>query len=66
LLPDSATFFEKDLDALQAKFSAFGDQWSDEPSVMKAGQVRPGPLLTKLIVFCTTHILSSRWHSITP
>ncbi|ELR15236.1 phytanoylCoA dioxygenase family protein [Acanthamoeba castellanii str. Neff] len=39
LLPDSATFFEKDLDSLQAKFSAFGDQWSDEPSIMKAGQV---------------------------
>ncbi|ELR23174.1 PhytanoylCoA dioxygenase (PhyH) superfamily protein [Acanthamoeba castellanii str. Neff] len=40
LLPDSATFFEKDLDSLQAKFSAFGDQWSDEPSIMKAGQTR--------------------------
>jgi hypothetical protein len=50
LLPDSATFFEKDLDSLQAKFSAFGDQWSDEPSIMKAGQVRPPFLAPGLLL----------------
>lgn len=38
LIPDSATFFKKDLDSLKERFSAFG-AWEDEPSIMKAGQV---------------------------
>jgi len=38
LIPDSATFFEKDMDKLTDRFSAYGE-WRDEPCVMKAGQV---------------------------
>ena len=39
-MEDSAKFFDKDLDKLSKKFSenAKGD-WSDEPAIMKAGQI---------------------------
>ncbi|KAL6050711.1 Phytanoyl-CoA dioxygenase [Balamuthia mandrillaris] len=39
LVPDSATFFEKDMDKLKENFARFGDEWQDEPCIMKAGQV---------------------------
>lgn len=38
LIPGSAEFFNPDLDGLKDKFSKHGD-WTDEPSIMKAGQV---------------------------
>jgi len=38
LVPDSATFFDNDLEALKERFSGHG-QWQDEPAIMKAGQV---------------------------
>jgi len=43
LIPDSATFFEKDLDRLHDQFAKFaakaGVEWEDEGCLMKAGQV---------------------------
>jgi len=38
LVPDSAKFFDKDLDQLKEKFSSYGSEWIDEPCVLKAGQ----------------------------
>jgi len=38
LLPDSATFFDKDMEKLKERFTIYGN-WRDEPCVMKAGQV---------------------------
>eukprot|EP01121_Diplochlamys_sp_Union-15-3_P000215 TRINITY_DN10210_c0_g1_i4.p1 TRINITY_DN10210_c0_g1~~TRINITY_DN10210_c0_g1_i4.p1 ORF type:complete len:319 (-),score=58.44 TRINITY_DN10210_c0_g1_i4:12-968(-) len=40
LLPDSATFFDKDMEKLKERFVAEGrGDWIDEPCSMKAGQV---------------------------
>jgi len=39
-VPDSAKFFDKDLDKLKEKFKEVSNgEWIDEPCIMKAGQV---------------------------
>jgi len=38
LIPNSAQFFNPDLDSLKEEFSKYGS-WADEPAIMKAGQV---------------------------
>jgi len=58
LLPDSAAFFDKDLEKLKQRFTADGrTDWYDSPQVMKAGQVAfhhaltfhgSGPNITKI------------------
>ncbi|MBO9606065.1 MAG: phytanoyl-CoA dioxygenase family protein [Paenibacillaceae bacterium] len=38
LVPDSNTFFDQDLGALKAKYTADGRPWIEEPCILKAGE----------------------------
>lgn len=38
LVPDSDTFFDQDMDSLRKKYDTGGNEWQEEPCILKAGE----------------------------